>query len=78
MRLWTPGFDRSSTPGSSRIEACVAAWNVANDIPQFEILEISDKTCPIDNPGAFPISKGDSPLRHQNQPPDGTAPLRRR
>jgi hypothetical protein len=26
---------------------------------------------------AFPILKEDSPLRHQNQPPDGTRPLRR-
>jgi hypothetical protein len=24
---------------------------------------------------AFPILKEDSPLRHQNQPPDGTRPL---
>ena len=27
---------------------------------------------------AFPIVKEDSPLRHQNQPPDGTRLLRRR
>jgi hypothetical protein len=54
------------------------AWNAANDIPLFEYLEFSDKTCPATTQDAFPISKGDSPLRHQNQPPDGTRPLRRR
>jgi hypothetical protein len=27
---------------------------------------------------AFPILKEDSPLRHQNQPPDGSRPLMRR
>jgi hypothetical protein len=27
---------------------------------------------------ALPILKEDSPLRHQNQPPDGSSPLRRR
>src|SRR5580693_469054 len=27
---------------------------------------------------AFPILKEDSPLRHQNQPPEGSRPLRRR
>jgi hypothetical protein len=29
-------------------------------------------------PDAFPIFKEDSPLRYQNQPPDGTRPLKRR
>jgi hypothetical protein len=66
---------RSQVSGS---EDCVAAWNVANDIPLFEILEISDMTCPSTTPDAPPISKEDSPLRHQNQPPDGSRPLRRR
>ena len=35
---------------------------------------------PIYNYGldAFPIVKEDSPLRHQNQPPEGSRPLRRR
>jgi hypothetical protein len=27
---------------------------------------------------AFPILKEDSPVRHQNQPPDGSRPLMRR
>ncbi len=62
----------------SRSEGCVAAWNVANDIPLFEILEISDKTRPVDTPSTSPISKEDPPLCHQNQPPDGTTPLSRR
>jgi hypothetical protein len=66
---------RSQVSGS---EDCVAAWNVANDIPLFEILEISDMTCPSTTLDAPPISKEDSPLRHQNQPPDGTTPLMRR
>jgi hypothetical protein len=54
------------------------AWNVVNDIPLFEILEIRDKTCPIENPEHVPDFERDSWLRHQNHPPDGTTPLRRR
>jgi hypothetical protein len=66
---------RSQVSGS---EYCVAAWNVVNDIPLFEILEISDMTGPSTTPDAPPISKEDSPLHPQNQPPDGTMPLMRR
>jgi hypothetical protein len=65
---------RSQVSGS---EDCVAAGNVANDIPLFEILEISDMTYPS-APNALPIWKEDSPLRRQNQPPDGTTSLMRR
>ena len=39
---------------------------------------VTTRRGPATTPDAFPISKGDSPLRHQNQPPDGSTPLRRR
>jgi hypothetical protein len=78
MQLWNPGSDRPSDRTGAQKLQLPCRLECGQQYYLFEILEISDKRCPATTRDAFPIAKGESPFRHQNQPPDGSRPLMRR